>query len=354
VINSNKSLPPYFCLRFCLLLLSWGLATAHAQESSEETRLSILLRLQPELVSVSGSAARLRGTDGLTLTDGWSGGSKNSGNFGALFVDASQSISPSLSAFSRLGFNIDLNGLKDGDAKNRDLYIGIASPLGRLYAGRIAPAYKDAGIAWDPLNATFMQSRGNLGRSGGPFGHGGYLDRSLAYDHTFGPAKVKATISFDQTIPGDTTGSDDHAVSASVIIPRGAFELLAAYVDGSQYEGGAKERDALKLGVHYTSGPWVFGAMTESRGSGLEDGDIVYMTSSYRHEKWRFSTNLGVFEDNKGINDGTYFALGARYQFHKSISAHAGVRQIDRDVSVKETIAGIGLRFILNTGNLIR
>ena len=331
-----------------------ALSHASAQEDESQSEFSILLRLQPELVSVSGSAAEAKGTDGVTVTDAWAGGSKNSGNFGALFINASQSIGSGFSVFSKLGLNVDMEGLKDSDAKNRDLFVGLASPIGRVYAGRMSPAYKDAGIGWDPLNATFMQSRGNLGRSGGAFGHGGYLDRSIGHQHQFGPARFSATISLDEKVAGDLTDNDDHAISAAVILPTGAFSFLAAYVDGSEYEGGPSDRDALKLGIRYSNGPWAAALMHEDRGRGLENGDILYATTSYRHEQWQFSANLGLFDDNQNVNDGTYFALAARYHLHNRVSAHAGIRQIDRDLTGKEMIAGLGLRFIFNTGNLIR
>ncbi len=339
-----------------LVILCTGVHSgmAVAQTDEEGPQLTALLRLQPELVSVSGSAAEARGSDGFTITDGWAGGNKNSANFGALFIDSSQPISGQWGLFARLGLNIDAEGLKDGDSKNRDVYVGLATPLGRISAGRIATAYKTAGIGWDPLNATFMQSRGNLARSGGAFGHGGYLDRSIAYGNTLGSVRINATLSFDDELAGDLTSDNDPALSASVISSHGPIQLLAAYVDGSGYEGGASDRDAVKLGALYQKGPWSTGIMHESRGQGLEDGDNLFITSSYRMDKWRFSTNLGLFDDNKDVNDGTYFALGARYELHNLVSVHGGIRQIDRDLTGKETIAGLGLRFILKSGNLVR
>ncbi len=331
------------------VLLMPSLATAQDAES----QFSLLLRLQPEIVYVDGDGADARGTDGLNFTDGWAGGNKNSSNWGAIFVDGAHKINAKIEVFGRLGLNVDMEGLKDGAGRDRDLYVGIRSDWGEVALGRIETPYRQAGLGWDPLNATFMQSRGNVGRSGGAFGHGGYFDRSLAYRQTLGPVHLRTLISLDDKSAADLGGDNDHLVSASVGMPLGPVELIGAYIDGSHYEGGSDDRDALKLGAHFKRDQWSTGIIYESRGKGLEDGDFFFTTASYHMDKWQISANAGLFNDANDQNDGTYFALGARYQLHNMVTAHGGIRQLDRDLTGKETIAGLGLRITLKSGNLM-
>ena len=324
-----------------------------AQSSDDTSQLSLLLRVQPEVVYVDGNAAETNGTDGFDITDGWGGGNPNSLNWGALFIDGSHQFTNDMRAFVRVGFNIDSEGLKDGSAKNREVYAGIDTPLGEWSAGRIQTAYKAAGIGWDPLNATFMQARGNIGRSGGAFGHGSQFNRSLSYRQEFGSVSVRAMASIDDEVALDTTGDDDHLVSASLSVPVGPVQLIGAYLDASGYEGGPQDRDALKLGARYSHDQWSGAVMHERRGEGLENGDFTFLTGTYRQGDWRFHANAGIFSDDNGLNDGDYFALGARYQLHNLVSVHGGLRQLDRDVSGNERIAGLGLRIVLNSGNLL-
>lgn len=322
-----------------------------AQDTGGE--LSLLLRIQPEIVYVDGKSADARGTDGFNLTDGWAGGNKNAANWGAIFIDGAHQVTDKTRVFARLGLNVDMDGLKDGPGRDRDLYVGVRSHWGEVAVGRIEAPYKEAGLGWDPLNATFLQARGNIGRSGGALGHGGYLDRSLAYRHTIGPVRLRTLISFDDDNAADPGNDNDHLFSASMALPVGPIELMGAYIDGSHYDGGPDNRDAYKLGAHFNEDQWSLGFIYESRGEGLEDGDFLFTTASYRINQWRLSANAGLFNDAKDQNDGTYFALAARYQLHNMVTVHGGIRQLDRDLTGKETIAGLGLRITLKSGNLM-
>lgn len=337
------------------LVLSVAVNTqALAQSTDTESELSLLLRLQPELIYVDGAAAEAAGTDGFEITDGWAGGRRNGSNWGALFVDGAHQIDDNIRAFARFGLNINMDGLVDGYGRTREVYAGLEGNFGRIYAGKIGSAYKTSGMSWDPLNASFLQGRGNLARSAGVFGHSSAFERSLAYENAFGSLKFRAVASLDDAVAGDQTGDDDHMISAAVSAPMGPVELIAAYIDGSGYEGAPDDREAIKVGARYSKGQWSTAIMHEARMEGLEDGNFTFVTGTYRQSQWQFSANAGLFDDDKGINDGDYFALGARYQLHRRVSIHGGIRQLDRDLTGKERIAGLGLRILLNSGNLMK
>gem|GEM_PF-5193423 len=117
-----------------------------AQSTDDGSEFSLLLRVQPEWVYVDGNAADAAGTDGFDITDGWGAGKPNTLNWGGLFINGSHPIGAQTRAFVHVGFNIDAEGLKDGDSKNRQVYAGIDTAVGEFSAGRIQTAYKAAGL----------------------------------------------------------------------------------------------------------------------------------------------------------------------------------------------------------------
>jgi predicted porin len=317
-----------------------------------ENNFSILLRLQPELVHVDGSAAEARDADGWYLTDGWAGGNKNRMNFGALFINGEHQLNDGLRAVGRFGLNINTEGLPEGSAQHREIYLGLAGDFGQVIAGRLETPYKLAALGWDPLNGTAFQARGNIGRSGGAFGHGSYIDNALEYSHRFGPVSLRAMAALDE----DSESTSNRPMwSASVAMPVGPVELMVAHIDASEFDDGPDKRTGTKLGARYSEGPWTIAGHYEVRGEGLEDGDFMYLTTSYRWQDWSFIAGHGRFnDDSANNNDGRYSAVAARYHFARNVSAHAGIRRLTRDTGGSENIAGIGIRAIFNSGNLLR
>lgn len=351
--SKDQGLDSVSRLGCCLLFVLASSVASQVMAQDTSSELFLLLRVQPEIVYVDGKSADARGTDGFNLTDGWLGNKSNTAGWGAIFIDGAHQVTDKTRVFARFGLNVDMDGLKDGSGRDRDLYVGVRSHWGEVAVGRIVAPYKQAGLGWDPLNATFLQALGNVGRSGAALGPGVYLDRSLAYRHTIGPVRLRTLISFDDDNAADPGNDNDHLFSASMALPVGPIELIGAYIDSSRYGGGPDNRDAYKFGAHFNEGQWSLGFIYESRGEGLEDGDFLFTTASYRINQWRLSANAGLFNDAKDQNDGTHFALGARYQLHSMVTVHGGIRQLDRDLTGKETIAGLGLRNTLKSGNLM-
>jgi len=340
-------------LRFFAVVCA--LATAAPLAAGDENHFSVLLRLQPELVHVSGSAADSRDRKGWYLTDGWGGGNKNSHNWGALFIDGGFRVGERTRVIGRLGLNVDMEGLKDGDAREREVEAGLEGPWGRLMVGRLETPFKTAGLGWDPFNATFMQARANLGRSGGAFGHGGYVDNALSYAHRIGDLRFTLFGAVDDVSDIGSGGtSGNHAWGLSVNLPLGPVELMAAHIDASEFKQGPDKRTGTKLGVRWSHDAWTLASHWERRGSGLEDGDFFHVNASYRlDDAWQFMAGASLFSDSADSNDGNYAALGVRYHLDRRFSFHGGLRRNDRDAGGSETVAGLGMRVILATGNLL-
>lgn len=322
---------------------------------ANEAHFSVLLRLQPELVHVDGSAAERNDREGWYLTDGWGGGNKNSHNFGALFIDAGFGIAGNTRAIARLGLNVDMEGLKDGEAREREVQAGLQGPWGTLLLGRLETPYKQAALAWDPFNGTFLQARANTGRSGGPFGHGGYLDNALRYDHRVGDLRFQLFAAIDELSDiGSSDNSEEHAWGFSLNLPAGPMELMLAHIDASEFEQGPDNRTATKFGLRWKTGALTLSGHFERRGRGLEDGDFLFISGSYSvDDRWTTMASLGRFADRDHHNDGDYVAVGARYSIDRRFSVHLGGRRTSRDIGGNETIAGLGMRMIFNSGNLL-
>lgn len=330
--------------------------TAAAAGTEPDSGFSLLLRMQPELVHVSGSAAEARDGEGWYLTDGWSGGNRNSQNWGALFIDGHQRIAEGVTVVARLGFNVNMEGFADGRARQREVQAGIRGPLGQLLVGRLETPYKVSSLGWDPLNATFMQARANSGRSGGPFGHGSYVDRAIEYSQTWNGIGVRVFMALDDNSASDNAGgtSGRNAWSTSLSVPVGPVQLMFAHIDASRLDGGPDRRTGTKLGARYAGDDWRIGGHYEVRGRGLEHGDFLFVNAERGFGPWRLMASYGRFEnDAVAGNDGRYNALGARYVVSRNFSVHGGVRRTRRDLTGTENVVGLGFRILLETGNLL-
>ncbi|TVS11122.1 MAG: porin [Wenzhouxiangella sp.] len=325
-----------------------------ASADEPDTSFSVFLRLQAEVVNASGSLPEALDRKGWHVADGWANGGPNSGNWGAVFFDLSHQVNDDLRGVARYALNTDVDGRKDTD---RHTYVGLASKrFGQVVVGRTETPYKTFGLGWDPFNATFLQARGNQGVSFGQFGHGGFVNRSIRYDHTINQVQVAAFVGIDDSSDpgtGDTRGN--HTYSFSAIAPVGPVQLLLSYIDASEYRGGPDDREGWKFGVRYSEGPLALSARYELRDSGLDDGDFLNLSASYRVGQVTYAAGYGRFNDDRDGrgNDGEYFMLGARYSLRQGVALHGGFRRSDRDVTGTENMFGIGLRVFYNTGNLL-
>ena len=326
----------------------------NASADEPDTSFSVFVRLQAEVVNAGGSLPEALDRKGWHVADGWANGGPNSGNWGGLFFDLGHQVSDDLRGVARYAMSVDVDGKKDTD---RETYVGLASKrFGQVVVGRLETPYKTAGLGWDPFNATFLQARGNQSVAFGQFGHGGFVNRSIRYNHTVNRVQVAAFVGVDDSSDpgtGDTRGN--HTYSFSAIAPVGPVQLLLSYIDASEYRGGPDDREGWKFGVRYSEGPLALSARYELRDSGLDDGDFLNLSASYRVGQVTYAAGYGRFHDDRDGrgNDGEYFMLGARYSLRQGVALHGGFRRTDRDVTGTENMFGIGLRVWYRTGNLL-
>lgn len=310
--------------------------------SGKTTYFEVLARAQVELVDASGDIPRGTDENGFHVTDAWGAGNPNSHNWSGLFFDAGHKLTSDLEVFGRYAFNFNMDGLPDGRAKYRDVFIGLRGDFGAVRVGRLESPYKLAGLGWDPLNATSFQARQNMGRSAGALGHGGYHNDSIDYSVSLNDVRLQV---FYSKGDGGPSGSDQNSMyAAAVTVPVGNLELLLSHFDADNR--GAGKRDGTKLGARYKMGPWLFAGQYEFRGTGLENGDYLFLSTAYQAAMGQFSLNYGRFMDDSPLNnDGEYIAAGLMRRLSPHFAYHVGMRYTDRDQVGSETLVGVGFRF---------
>lgn len=330
-------------LSFLPILAVLPLASHAMEDQNGSTQFKFTARFQAELVHADGSAANARERDGWHITDAWGGGRPNSHNWGAIFADIEHRFADGTQVFARYGLSVDTDGLPSGPSKDREIYVGARGAWGQVRAGRLETPYKLNMLAWDPLNATFMQARANLGRSGGALGHGGYWDDSIDYTYRINRLTLHAFMSKNDGLPSTVSKKNTFSVGVNYQATE-ALELAFAHVDSGYALHGS--RSGSKVGIRYSAGPWIFASEYETRKRGLEHADIVFATATYRAAKFRYSLSLGGFlDESEAGNDGEYIAFGVDTQLNPQLRLHGGIRYNNRDRIGSETLVGVGLRY---------
>lgn len=330
---------------FAVSLLAGAIHTAVADEEKlSSTFFEVTASVQTELVGASGSAAEARGKDNWYITDSWGNGVNNNENWSAVFLHGEHRFDNGVRVFARHGFNYDMDGLKDGRAKYRDSYVGVAGSLGMVRAGRLESPYKLNTLQWDPFVATFLQARTNMGAAGGPLGAGAYIDDAVDYTLVRNGVTYRAFYSNNDGQPAPQGVERDSTFSGSINFPiHENIELAIAHIDAGNR--GAGKRQGTKFGARTRYDQFTFAVEYEFRDEGLENGEFLFLSGTYNDGQRNWSASYGQFMDD-GIqnNDGEYYALGVAQRFNRNVAVHAGYRRTERDITGGENTVGIGLR----------
>jgi hypothetical protein len=287
-------------------------------------------QIQAEVVSVTGDGVN----EGLYLTDGWEGAKDNAGGASALFVKGAHDLGNGLKGVYKLNLNPLVGRSSAGDAVGvRDVYIGLSGGFGTVLFGKLNTPYKSSTVKWDPFLGSFMQARGNNGMTAA--GHNGYADNVVAYANKFGPATVVAAVAFDESDDnpaGDGEIDGDHAVTASVNVPVGPVEVALAYIDTAgwkTFKDDINNVEAIKAGVKFNAGGFNIAGQYETvdaGGNALLDNALL--TGSFKAGSNTFSASYGVAMPDTG-DDGTYWAVGVKHSFSKTVSMLLGATASD-------------------------
>lgn len=305
--------------------------------------VKIIGQAQLELVNTSSSDGS-GVVEGLSIDDAAASGNVGSSNASALGVTGSHDLGNGLTGLYKINMNFHGDDVSNGLASQRDTFIGLKGGFGAVLVGRMNSPYKSSTVKWDPLLATFMQSRVSNGASQL---NTSYINDTIAYANTFGNVKFVGGISLDETdSDGDGELDGDHALTASVNIPLGdALELALAFINIDSLDDGL----AVKAGLKWNGDG--MGAMVQFETLDESLGDVNHLYANYHiavGNKGSVVVGLGVRTDeSSGSNDGTYAAVAYKKAISKKVSAHAGLVLHDEGVIGQNedvTQIGAGLR----------
>ena len=342
-------------------LIALAIAGAMTAPMAAMADVKITGGLQTQLIANGGSDATSKG---LGMGAGGVLENNESGTWGAVNMSASHDLGGGLTALMHYGFNVrstsDQASGNDGDhIGTRAAYVGLAGDFGAVLAGRMNHPYKTSTIGWDPFVATFMQARGNGGMGGPAWGalYGAETSKAVAYAGTFGGTKVVAAVVVDDA--NDTTNDKtvgNHGMAISVNVPVGPVEVAFAHAnlskmgrDGAAVDddgnllGVADKATATKVGVKYAAGDFSVAGQYEMMGEGLGDGNVMFVTGSYKMGANTISASIGMEDDD--LRDSTYMAVGVSHALSPKARVFAGYRASDMlDGNYKTNAVGVGMR----------
>jgi predicted porin len=308
------------------------------------------------------------------MNDAQEAGSLGSGNWGGIFLTASEDLGNGMKAIAKYGFNVDVDNRTRG---NRDAYIGLSGGFGTVLAGRMSTPYKSSTVKWDPFLATSGQARSNFGASGL---HNSYANNVVAYANKFGPAKVVLGVSLDESDNKDVTvtnptGADgeydaEHTTTASINVPVGPVEVAIGYLNADAVDDG----DATKVGVKYTAGAIGVNFQYETLGAGAmtlsgdslatvlqalpgapagiaADGEtFMLVNATYSMGANTFAISYGqnsqdyTYVGGDDSIDNTHTTVGVVHSFSKTTSVHAAYTALDVDGEEDASGVALGMR----------
>lgn len=355
IFNKRKRIRTH---RYALLSSLFLCAEAHASENQPTTYLKASARLQLEALSVLGSYAKLENNQGFQLADTWASGAKKLQDWGGFYLDGGHALTSNIKIIGRYSFRWDIYQEPHADLVYKEKFIGVQSPLGTVKVGRLATPYKSVTAAWDPLNETSFQARGNGGLSGGALGHSSYLDHAMDYRvqlKNFQLTSFYARYPYEKGQPGN---GSLYAVSLDYrFTPQ--LQLVAAMLRAPNQTNkdtlAQKQRRAGKLGIRYQGKQWHWAAIHEYRGQGLEHGQYSFVTASFhqqqnRYQTSQYSVSVGRFEPTQSRQElrqlgHEFISLGYAKQVRKNMVYHIGIRHSSYGLQGSEQLVGAGFKW---------
>ncbi|MFP4607628.1 MAG: porin, partial [Thiohalospira sp.] len=173
-------------------------AVALAASPAAATEVDVTGSAQAEIANYRDTHPNAPGDDGIAFTDAMRGD---------LGVDVVEDLGQQVAILAR--YRLRLNTTRAAwSEEQREAFVGLDSPFGRLTAGSLKPAYKyTGGVTYDPFAWTTMEARSNAGMLGyerplfvdtPSFGQHGYMSDALGYEVTGENIAFHINASLDQ------------------------------------------------------------------------------------------------------------------------------------------------------------
>lgn len=309
--------------------------------------------------------------DGLYMADGGLG-DHTGGGWNRISLKGSRDLENGMTAFVQ----VDSNQGEFGGAAigGREVLAGLSGDFGKVRLGRMNTPYATS----EPLQATFLQARGNGGRlaSPGGMGNGSYRDGVIRYDNSFGGVKVDAALLVDTAVDYNedvdagtqgSTGGGNHAMSFMVSLPVGPANVYVANTAASDYTGWATEesdvnadlsvpgelgndkQNLTKVGAVANMGNLRIQGEYEmvDEGFGANYGNFMFLSGEFGlSDSSSVVANYGSFASDSGDTDTSYMAVGYLQDIGTGTRLHAGYRSSTGDGQAHgdTTAIGAGLR----------
>lgn len=325
----------------------------------------------------SGLVDNARGRFWIAADEDLGGGMKGLAHF-EFSVDTANSGSASMS-----GDAVD-GTARTFDQRTRQKWVGLQGGFGTLKFGNQHGAYKLAGgVAWDPLNATVLEARGNGAQSGSgdaiagaaSFAHNGFIPGAITYTTPKSlPVEIQLLYapSENKTSAGEVTANvaagnnrgvgdgDDMQLSAKW--KAGWLELMAAFSQNEVFNanpGTTKaDFDATKFGARATFGPHAVWLQSENMDTGKTsvgdaadvERDYVWLGYSVKFGNNTFVAQWGESDDDAANKfEAEYRSLGLIHNMSKTFRIFGGWRETESSVANnvgnrETTIFSVGMR----------
>ncbi len=351
-------------------------------------------RVQVEAANVDVGGTGLAGTNNIRMhagpTQGKDAGITWDAGMSRFGIVANEDLGGGLTAIARVEFgfvNAPNASNPAAPINQREVYVGLESKtLGTLRLGRFNSPYQNSGIALDPFVATTLEARGNGGMTGTDGsgvlnGHSSFVSKGMNYASpalagitanvylgldgiggTTTCGTLQASFAPASCAQGTQTAGD---ISATLTWTRGPARAFVGYnmlATVDKTATAAPEPTAMKVGGQFKIGTMhtlsaqyeMIDRDTVSPLAGGNKANVTFLGYQLTHDKLVIVAQGGQSKDDRAgtaKGEGSYYALGAIYNFSRTARVFGGYRSTELSNSTAtnnifrdERVVTVGLR----------
>ncbi|MDH5594326.1 MAG: porin, partial [Gammaproteobacteria bacterium] len=259
-------------------------------------------------------------------------------------ISVKEKLSGGLTALAKIEYSVGA-----ADASNahgdRQQWVGMSGNFGTIALGQFNGVYKSTNP--DPLNASFLEARGNGGVSGGALGHQSYIGDAVMWTSPTVSGITASVLVADEQSSGK--GND---WQASVKYENGPMQFWLAHSEDIQGGAGTADASLTKIGGSMSMAGFKFYLQYEDDDGGLNapgatgsvqtgstiatnpgtnDGDVLFVGATYKMGNTTLVGQYGNSDYDGANNETDYFALAAIHNFSKTTKIYGGWRQTENE-----------------------
>ncbi len=353
-------------------------------------------RVQVEAANVDVGGTGLAGTNNIRsvygVTQGNDAGVTVDPGMSRFGIVANEDLGGGLKAIALVEFGLIYPAINASTAAapitQREAYVGLESnTLGTFRLGRFNTPYQLSGIALDPFVATTLEARNNGGMTGNDGsgvlnGHASFVSKGMSYASpalagiianvylgldgtgatTTTCGTLQASLAPVSCVQGAQTAGD---ISATLTWTRGparafvGYNMLATVVKTATH---AAEPTAMKVGGQFKIGTMhtlsaqyeMIDRDTVLTAAGGNKANVTFLGYQLTHNKLVIAAQGGQTKDDRAgtaKGEGSYYALGAIYNFSRTARVFGGYRSTELSNSTAtnntyrdERVVTVGMR----------